>query len=346
MQRRGIEYLEDGLIAAQIDREEREALAQYTQKKHLQEQASELLIKLLAAEDNPSPDAIEIAELKHELQNVNLLLLKEEKTTTTAKIMNLTTKEQKTTLPEKAAPKRIFNEAEMQLINDHYKKLPEELRKLIDVSINDDRISLDLIPNPVFIRSEGQVYDNATVIELLKNKHEAHAPYNPDVIFKRSDIIPCNTLIIAMEYLLDIIKGKIIKPEPREYKISSLTKIGLRRRIPAELVTFVEHHYKKMEDKHKLLFDAICRDPITKEIMDDPVFLPDGYIYDRSTALAYLGIKQGVCPSNSLISFKQEDITPCYFVISVLEQLKQNINEKIKWAKEHPEPSPGVKNSI
>ena len=217
----------------------------------------------------------------------------------------------------------------MKLINDHYSKLPEELRSLMDATISDEVISFELTPNPVFICGEGKIYDAEKIIELLESKAEHLSPYTRQP-FSKSDVIPCNTLIKAMEHLLKVIQGEQLLPT-KEFKLSSLNKqtAESRTRISVELITFIEKHYQQMPDKHKVLFDLICRDPKTKQIMDDPVFLPDGYVYDRSTAVAYLGI-QGVCPLNSNLSFKKEDITPCYFVIAVLEQLKQNIATKIQ----------------
>jgi len=61
-------------------------------------------------------------------------------------------------------------------------------------------------------------------------------------------------------------------------------------------------------------------------IMDDPVFLPDGYIYDRSTAIAILGDqKKARCPLNKEIEFTLADITTCYCVRAALDKLREKV---------------------
>jgi hypothetical protein len=100
-----------------------------------------------------------------------------------------------------------------------------------------------------------------------------------------------------------------------------------KRKIISEAdVALLEKLYQRMSREHQTLFDCICRDPVTGVVMDDPVLLPDGYVYDRTTALFYLEIL-GECPLNPAVSFKLEDITRCQFVYSVLDELKSQIEE-------------------
>lgn len=319
---RGPNYLEDKLLAEKIEKEEQEALEHTKVIMMLQEHASEFFVKwLIATESGATLNELNTLKVAYEAANAQLEKEQKKRLTTTAKLTSELKTEEK--------PIRTFNEDEMKLINDHYKKLPDSLRKLMDITINDEIISYEFIPNPVFICGEGRIYDNNKLNELFEEKDEVLAPYNR-IKFKKSDVIPCNTLIKSMDHLLDIINGKLVQPESFEFKLASLNKIESRQRISADLIAIIERYYMQMEDKHKALFDIICRDPVTKVIMDDPVFLPDGYVYDRSTALAYLGLKEGTCPLNPAKIFKKEDITPCYFVIAVLEQLKQNMNDHIK----------------
>lgn len=315
MQRRGAEYLEDGLLAQKMDEEEKEKDSLIK----LQNQASEAFINWIVADENGT-DKAKVNVLKMEYLRINQLIENKKN--------NKEEKENNKILIQQ--PIRTFQSNEIKLINDHYSTLPTELSSLIDAVLSDDIISLELIPNPIFIRREGKIYDIKQIMELLKDKEDALTPYSRQS-FNKSDVIPCNTLIQAMDHLLKVIQGKQLTPK-NEFKLSSLNKqkMEVRTLISVELITFIEKHYEQMTDKHKVLFDLICRDPITKQIMDDPVFLPDGYVYDRSTAVAYLGLKNGICPQNPKLSFKKEDITPCYFVIAVLEQLKQNITTKMK----------------
>lgn len=228
---------------------------------------------------------------------------------------------------------RVFTEKEAAAIRAHYDKLPEELQKLMDAAINDD-IELDLIMKPVFIRGEGHIYNQEIIEEMLTSKKEPVCPHNDNLKFTKNDVTPCNTLIAAMGLLLDVISGEEQKPLLLDVKIASLLKGAVRQRVAAELIQLIEKHYQTMIEKHKLLFDIICRDPMTHEIMDDPIFLPDGYVYDRSTALAYLKYKEGTCPKNATIFFTEQDITPCHYVIAVLDQMKENILKKIKSAQD------------
>lgn len=318
MIKRGVEYVDDGIIARRLHEEQ----LKMAKKAELESSLSIILIQQLAAEENPEQDKEYINALNKQYETISKQLADLE-TTSTGKIkQELKAGGAQSNL---ATPRRVFTEPEIKAINAHYSKLPDNLRKLMDASIQDDHISLELIPNPVFIRGEGQVYDKAVLEKLLQGKQEADTPCNRNIKFKKSDIIPCNTLIASMECLLDIIKGKAIAAPPPEAKLTSLNKNVVRKRISAELIVAAELAYQKMEGKHKKLFDLICRDPITHEIMDNPVFLPDGYIYDHSTALSYLKMADGQTPSNQKLFFTEKDITPCYFVIKVLEQLKENI---------------------
>lgn len=230
----------------------------------------------------------------------------------------------------------VFSADEMLKIKHHYETLPEELKKLIDSALSDERITLDYITNPAFIRGEGHIYDRSTILDILKGKDSAPCPYNPGRLFRQSDIIPCNTLIKAMRQLLNIIGGdEPVPPSQRDDILFNNKSNDKRKLITPEQIALIEIYYEKfLLPRQKVLFDIICRDPFTGIIMDDPVLLPDGHVYDRTTIALVKRFSPGdnkyPCPGNRNISFTDEDVTTCYFVASVLEQLKQNIEARRK----------------
>ncbi len=236
---------------------------------------------------------------------------------------------------KRAEPLRTFSPEELAKIRAHYNdrsKVSEHLHSLIDAALNDEEISLDLINNPVFIRGEVRIYDKAVVKSLLKANGEGTCPTNLEKTFRESDLIPCNSLIKAMTQLLNIIDNKnSAAPINHTDILFANATNNSRKNLSADIINMVENYYdKQLLDRQKALFDIICRDPMTGVIMDDPVYLPDGYVYDRSTILfcqRLAGPNKSVynCPGNEALKFTNEDVTACYFVKSVLEQLKANV---------------------
>lgn len=237
----------------------------------------------------------------------------------------------------RAKAHRVFTAEELAKIRSHSNnqgKVAEHLQKLIDAALNDDAISLDLINNPVFIRGDVRIYDHDVLKDFLHRAGgAARCPTDDKQRFRESDIIPCNTLIKAMEQLLNIIDNKPYTP-PIKYSDILFANANNRSRanISPEIVNLIEMYYDKhLLDRQKALFDIICRDPVTGMIMDDPVYLPDGYVYDRSTVtfckrLAGANKSAYPCPgSDNQITFTDADVTPCYFVKNVLEQLSKNV---------------------
>jgi len=319
------EYIEDRLLAEKIHNEDKQALANSKNIQSLEEKASQALIEKLMAESSEDKDYEKIYRINQEYElAIKSLESAKAESRPIPSAPSATNASQ-----HMAKAQHTFTHSEISLIESHYEKVPESLRKLMDAVISDERISLGLIPNPVFIKGEGEIYDRDTINKLLEEKASATAPLNRNLTFTKKDVIPCNTLIISMLHLLNIIQNKELTPITAKNKLSSLHKITTRKRIPANLVHLIERNYMSFQDKHKLLFDTICRDPMSNEIMDDPVLLPDGYVYDRSTALAYLELSGGKCPLNSKVTFQKEDITSCYFVISVLDELKKSIESKL-----------------
>ena len=182
---------------------------------------------------------------------------------------------------------------------------------MLDAVLIDENISQEVIVNPVFIKKDGRVYDLSMIEKIIASNGKN--PFNQEMVFKKEDIIPCNTLIKAIQLLLLIIDQHEICSQPVE-----------KNKFDPSQEILSEAFYQKLPPKHQRLFDIICRDPMTNMIMKDPVFLPDGYAYDRSTAEILLeSAKTAECPLDKNILFTKEDITKCYLIDSVYEYLKK-----------------------
>lgn len=342
-QPRGKEYLDDRLIAEGYLEENKLALAQI-QGRELEKLRSDvdtaLALYLDAQDRNVSEVELKQFKLNHEVAELQFQLEQKKQAaslaSTQAKLISgplgrpVAGEEKK---EMKSIPiARVFTDEEMKKINLHFEKIPENLRNLMEAALGED-INLGLAANPVFIRSEhtGHIYDRKAVSTFIKHG-PATCPHNQDKEFSEGDIIPCNSLIKAIEILLNIINGvKIEEPSLKStLAITDELKELKRARIPADIVRLIELNYYQMPLHHKALFNCICRDPITNIVMDDPVLLPDGYIYDRTTAMAYLKRKGGQCPLNSELKFTEADITPCLTVRNVLNQLRDYIIAAVK----------------
>jgi hypothetical protein len=318
-----LEYLEDALLAEKLNNE-----AIFSMKKRdLEEKASLACIAYFAVQGTNSPHELEL-KIKYEAAQNALEQLDAKSFSSSSALIKNSIKNN--AAAPKALAKRFFSVAEAERMKEHNKNLPAHLQKLMDAALLED-VSLELMSNPVFIRREGKIYDAKTVSSWLKDKKEALCPYNQAITFTKDDVIPCNSVIESMEHLLAIIENKKIDPQIIKNPLSLLpdSKSQVRSRIPENVITIIEMVYQKLPDKHKLLFNTLCRDSITKKIMDDPVLLPDGYLYDKGTAIAYLKAK-GTCPRNNEIAFTQADITPCAMVCQILDQLRENALEEMK----------------
>jgi len=344
---KGKEFFGDELLAKKLAKENDPIIANRKLLQQLQEAVSEAFIQweyANAANKHELRTNYEkkLQELKNEEDKI-----KSGKPLTSAAVVQSSLKsavDVKST-SEVATARKVFSETEMKEINTHFESLPTPLKTIMEAAMGDD-ISLDLVADPVYIRREGDLYNRNTVMGLLdkgklakdsKDEKEALCPHNQQLTFKKQDIIPCNSIIEAMEHLLNIIKGVPVKPKSVDYKLTLTDdmKAEKRSRISEKVLQLIEKNYKAMEDKHKLLFDIICRDSQTNIIMDDPVLLPDGYIYDRNTAKVFLKYAEGKCPRNEKIVFKEEDITPCVTICRVLDQLNENILKIIKKEEEN-----------
>lgn len=295
---RGVEYIEDGNAAIQLQIEELEAFKE-SKIQQLVEKRDRLLAVQTAAEQE--------GKIVNNFAEQNRLLTKaiaDEK----AKSLEAYASELKIPVDKirlksgankispadlknikKAQPLGSFTEIEMKKINEHHGKLELNLQKLMDAAMGDEHFNYELMCNPVFLR-DGHVYDRGELKKFLASKNgKAICPNNQDISFTEADLIPCNTLIQAIQQLLVIIEteGKVgpVIPKP---KYATLEQKTDRQRIPQQLIPIIDKFYSAMPDKHKVLFDIVCRDPVCGHIMDDPVFLPDGFVYDRTIALFML----------------------------------------------------------
>jgi hypothetical protein len=240
-----------------------------------------------------------------------------------------------------AKPLIDFTDTQIEKILTRYSELTGPLKDLMDAALGEDVIvTLEINTRPVFIIGDGRIYDAAALKTLFgqgaNKKTEATLPLNQGFRFKESDIIPCNSLIKALGHLLSIIDGEEIEAKSLESRVNNFVIIHqnhtpARTRISADLIKLIEQFLKTLPPKHQLLFDEVCRDRVTRQIMDDPVILTDGFFYDRKTAEAALEAG-GICPSNENIIFTERDITPCITVGNVLNKLKEIILKKLSLA--------------
>lgn len=301
----------------------------------LQDEASIALMKLLEAQDTQADEnSIEKLQIDYAIKQNNLEEYIKNKSSTSLVNSILSQHPVKSISQTFAKPQFEFSTEDSISIKKHFENLPPDLQALFNAALEDSNISLDTINNPVFLKGEGYVYDLSEIQKLL-NKN-ANYPRNLDRKVTQKDIIPCNTLISAMFQMLNIIKGNISITRPVEVNTYMLeASKNDQDNISNEMIQMIEQYYVKgIEDKHRILFDIICRDSYTQMIMQRPCFLPDGYVYDRSTVSMLLesarscGQDSAMCPKMN-IPFKEEDITPSPMVIAVLEQLKSNIQSRI-----------------
>ena len=307
--------------------------------RRMQEEASVALINLLNAQEDMANEYV-IENLQMELSRIQSSLEYEQKneqkrwasmqnTGSTHLVNNMLAQyPAKIILQTSAKPLHVFSAEESSRINEHFKTLPPHLQALFNAALEDSTINFDTIKNPVFLKGEGYVYDANDVEQMLERN--GIYPRNQDRKISREDIIPCNTLINAMFYLLKIIEGNIYIAEPVDINTFMLQPSEDKKvTISIEFIKKIEEFYANhIENKHRILFDTICRDSCTNIIMQQPIFLPDGFVYDLSTAETLLesaqsaGQGSAMCPKMD-IPFKAEDITPCPMVIVIFEQIKR-----------------------
>lgn len=128
-----------------------------------------------------------------------------------------------------------------------------------------DIFNLGIITHPVYL-PDGKIYQEELIKEFLGHHASRICPQNQDISFSLEDIIPCKTLKDALKIITD-------KTIPQNAAI-------------------------------QMLFDQLCKDPITKNIIQNAVLL-NGTLYDRQTAEDLL---EKLDPSMN------RKIIPCHFV--------------------------------
>jgi len=239
--------------------------------------------------------------------------------------------------------------------SEQVKKIKERNRILFDAACNDvDGIVMESMQAPIRLPN-GKTYDLLTAVKMINPiTGEGQTPERQSR-YRLVDIIPNNTLSKAMQYLLEDLAEEAkpirfdeVKQQDLERQIATMKADASYEPTPpfisneksAEFETF----YQYLESpRHKDLFSILCRDPLTGKVIQDPVYLPDGYTYDRETVLALLhGRHVALCPFARQVSFRKEDIKTCYSARNLLaevdgqiqliknEQARARVNEEQK----------------
>lgn len=127
--------------------------------------------------------------------------------------------------------------------------------------------------------------------------------------------IKCKNIVINNYFFLCI--KKIIHFLKTGEKIDK--KITKKRKID-EIDDIVSKKMKKIRIPNEFL------DPITREIMIDPVFCPLGYTYERESLVKWLKFNDTTPKTGELIQFKK--ITPNYSMRSLIQDFKERIRNK------------------
>lgn len=234
-------------------------------------------------------------------------------------------------------------------------KLTEENRALFDAALIDKLIMEDEMRMPVLI-ADGRAYDQDTIKRLPEDKDGLKETPQREAKFKNEDIVPYNTLGEALRFVLNDIRAEENKQGITEQQIylyvnPTLKKAAKTQKIENEApclsdedLRLLKVYYDQLTPRRKQLFNIMCRDPLTGRILQDPVFLPDGYVYDRRTIQAYCaqkefdGLKNWPCPKNTEVKFTKEQILKCFSARNVLDVLKlkvPQIKQQIEAAQTH-----------
>ncbi len=230
-------------------------------------------------------------------------------------------------------------------------------KPLINATIYDE-ILMEYNFDPGLVVTEGQINSLKFLQDYYKIPHpyiDRNDPTNtPHPIFQKTptldlpstkfDVIPCNTLLRAIQLLLA--KAERWKNgDKHEPTVSELKQPKEKRKytsLTEKEVAILEIIYKCLPPSRQLMFNVIVRDG--DEIMNKAVILPDGFVYDASCAEKQLkqvsplgkfpAIFEGRCPSNAAIPFKvvrdatgqdiYSEIKPALYYDNVIKILKNN----------------------
>lgn len=232
----------------------------------------------------------------------------------------------------RAQPICSFTQAQKDLMSEYIQNgddLDDAATKpLIEATIWDE-IMMDYNFDPGLVITEGQI--NST-FQFLNDYYKIPHPYvdrndttdKPHPVFQKTptldlpstkdDVIPCNTLLRAIQLLLTKAE-RWKKGDKQEPVVPELKQPEVKRTYTSltdEEVMTLEKIYKCLPPSRQLMFNVIVRDG--NEIMNRAVILPDGFVYDASVAEKQLklvspkgkfpAIFEGCCPSNPSITFK------------------------------------------
>jgi hypothetical protein len=263
----------------------------------------------------------------------------------------------------RAKPICSFTEAQKALMR-RYIEEGEDLddaatKPLINATIYDE-IELDYNFDPALIITEGQI---SYTFQFLKDYYKKSHPYvdrddtsgMPHPVFQKTpkldfpctkdDIIPCNTLLQAIQLLLAKAE-RWEKGDKREPSVPELKQPAVKRKytvLTDQEVEILEIIYKCLPPSRQLMFNVIVR--YDSEIMNKAVILPDGFVYDASVAEKQLklmtskgkfpAVFEGGCPSNPAITFKvvrdergqdiYSEIKPALYYDNVIKILQDNV---------------------
>ncbi len=179
----------------------------------------------------------------------------------------------------------------------------------------------------------GNVYDLYTLDSLPEDEKGYRTEPRSGARFRKENVVPYNTLAEAISFLLhDIAKeaqGTGITDKDAS-KITSKRPWGLQN-IQTPETRMLEAFYNTLPPRHKKLFNIMCRDAMTGDILVDPVTLPDGHTYNQKTIDAICGPvpHQGIswqCPKNPDIIFSTFEVQKCHPISHVLAVLKHEVS--------------------
>lgn len=231
----------------------------------------------------------------------------------------------------------------IQESDDEATKIRKRLNKELFNAACNDEISADRMQAPIRLPN-GKTYDLLTAIGMISTfTGEGRTP-DRAATYTRADIIPNNTLCRAMQYAIQTAAPG--SPHQEVYYFDEAkqretqAQIEVLRTKPSYTRTYFiqegripdfEGFYQRIDNaRHQALFSLLCRDPLTREVIRDPVYLPDGYTYDRETVLAILHHAQqtrqtAYCPFDRDLPFTIADIKPCFSTRNILEEIGTQI---------------------
>lgn len=263
----------------------------------------------------------------------------------------------------RAKPICSFTEAQKALMRKYIEEGEDvddaATKPLINATIYDE-MELDYNFDPALVITEGQI---SYTFQFLNDYYKQNHPYidrndtagTPHPVFQKTpkldfpctkdDIIPCNTLLRALQLLLTKAE-RWEKGDKKEPSVPELKQPAEKRKytvLTEKEIEILEVIYKCLPPSRQLMFNVIVRDG--SEIMNKAVILPDGFVYDASVAEKQLklitpkgkfpAVFEGSCPTHPAITFKvvkderghdiYSEIKPALYYDNVIKILQDNV---------------------